>query len=102
MAKRIQGQVPKSTIFQRQMEIQVEGHTIANGDIIKVKGEYGLKFKFTAFVTNSQTGATWIDCFEVYRGQVGAFRSFTSDRIKRIPKKRVKKNVNRRATSTAS
>jgi hypothetical protein len=101
MAKKIQT-VVLETHFQRESELSIDNHTIAKGDLIKVKGEYGVRFKFDSFVTNTKTGATWIDCFEVYRGTVGAYRSFKSDRIKRIPKKRVKKNVNRRSTSTAS
>ena len=69
-----------------------DGKVIVRGEIFKVSGEYGLKFKFDSFVTHIN-GAEWVDCFEVFRGQAGAFRSFRSDRIKRIPKKRVKKNV---------
>ena len=68
-----------------------DGKVIVQGGIIKVSGEYGLKFKFWEHVVNSETGAEWIDCYEMFRGQAGAFRSFRSDRIKRIPKKRVKK-----------
>lgn len=68
-----------------------DGKIIVRGEIIKVSGEYGLKFKFWEHVINSETGAEWIDCYEMFRGQAGAFRSFRSDRIKRIPKKRVKK-----------
>ena len=82
---------------QLQKEAQLilpDGKIIARGDIFKVSGEYGLKFKFDSLVKHSN-GAEWVDCFEVFRGQAGAFRSFTSDRIKRIPKKRVKKNVSR-------
>lgn len=70
-----------------------DGKIINRGDLFKVSGEYGMKFKFYSLTTNVETGAEWIDCFEVYRGQVGAQRSFTSDRIKRIPKKRKKKSV---------
>lgn len=77
-----------------------DGKVIEKGEIFRVSGEYGLKFKFESFVTHPN-GAEWVDCFEVFRGQAGAFRSFRSDRIKRIPKKRVK-NVNRRSNSRAS
>jgi hypothetical protein len=76
-----------TTKFFREPEISIDGFTISHGDMFKVKGEYGNKFKVVGFVTNLETGAQWVDCFEVVRGQVGAFRSFRSDRIKRIPQK---------------
>jgi hypothetical protein len=86
------------TKFAKVPEMEIDGFIISQGDLIKVKGEYGVRFKFSSLTTNTDSGAQWVDCFEVFRGQVGAFRSFKSDRIKRIPKKRVKKvkkNVNR-------
>jgi hypothetical protein len=67
------------------------GKTIEKGEIFRVSGEYGLKFKFDSLTTNPETGSEWVDCFEVFRGRAGAFRSFRSERIKRIPKKRVKR-----------
>ena len=82
---------PSPTRFLREAEIEIDGFVISQGDIFKVKGEYGNKFKFVNFTTNLETGAQWVDCFEVVRGQVGAYRSFKSDRIKRMPKKRIKK-----------
>jgi hypothetical protein len=78
---------PTPTKFLREPEISLDGFTISYGDLFKVKGEYGNKFKFLGLVTNLETGAQWVDCFEVVRGQVGALRSFKSDRIKRIPQK---------------
>lgn len=79
---------------QLQKEPQLilpDGKIIAKGDLFKVVGEYGLRFKFQSLTKNLETGSEWVDCFEVFRGQVGAQRSFSSDRIKRIPKKRIKK-----------
>jgi uncharacterized protein YqgV (UPF0045/DUF77 family) len=100
MRKKTQNEI-QETKFKRAPEITLEdGKIIYQGDIIKVRGEYGVKFKFQSLTTNVESGAQWVDCFEVFRGQVGAFRSFQSDRIKRIPKKRVKKNVSRRPAST--
>lgn len=96
MKKKTQSAVLE-TKFQKVPELVIDGFTISEGDLIKVRGEYGVRFKFSSLTTNIESGAQWIDCFEVFRGQVGAFRSFKSDRIKRIPKKRikkVKKNVN--------
>jgi hypothetical protein len=90
MRKRSEATI-QETIFKRAPELPVDNHIISRGDLIKVRGEYGVKFKFDYLVTNTETGATWIDCFEVFRGQVGAFRSFKLERVKRIPKKRIKK-----------
>ena len=78
---------PTPTKFLREPQISIDGFTISQGDLFKVKGEYGNKFKFLALITNLETGSQWVDCFEVVRGQVGALRSFKSDRIKRIPQK---------------
>lgn len=80
------------THLQRIPELTLpDGKVIVQGELFKVSGEYGLRFKFYSLTINSITGAEWIDCFEVFRGRAGAFRSFKSDRIKRIPKRRVKK-----------
>lgn len=68
-----------------------DGKIISKGDLFKVIGEYGMQFKFYSLTKNVQTGAEWVDCFEMFRGHSGAQRSFSSDRIKRIPKKRKKK-----------
>jgi hypothetical protein len=80
------------TQLQRVPEIVLpDGKIIVKGDVFKVSGEYGLKFRFDNLVTNLDSGAEWVDCYEIFRGHAGAFRSFKRDRIKRIPKKRVKK-----------
>lgn len=73
----------------------IDGFEVVRGDIIKVSGQYGLKFKFDSLVTNMETGSMWVDCFEMYRGQSHSYRSFAVDKIKRIPQrgKRAKKNV---------
>lgn len=89
------------TKFSRLDEVEVNGFTIVKGEIIKIQGEYGGRFKFMALVTNTETGATWIDCLQMERGQFAGWRSFYVDRIKRIPKKRGKR-VNRRPASTTS
>jgi hypothetical protein len=88
------------TKFTRVYSVLVDGFEVVRGDIIKVSGQYGLKFKFDSVVTNTETGASWIDCFEVFRGQSQCFRSFTVDQIKRIPQrgKRGKKVVKDRVS----
>ena len=84
----------QETIFDRMPEVLVGSRIVSKGDLIKIIGEHGGKFKFHSLVTNTVTGAEWIDCFEVYKGIAGAWRSFRSDRIKLIPIKRSRKNVN--------
>ena len=75
------------TRFSRSYSMSVSGFEVARGDIIKVKGEHGIKFKFDYLVTNTETGAIWVDCFETHRGTSGVYRSFYVERIKRVPKR---------------
>lgn len=84
----------KETIFSREFEVTVDGRLYTAGDIIKIDGEHGGKFKFHSLVTNTQTGAQWIDCFELQRGVASAYRSFSVDKMKRIPKKRARRSKN--------
>lgn len=97
MSRRKRVPLPE-TKFYREYEFPIGNDTLVPGDLFKVSGEYGMKFKFGSLVTNKETGAQWVDCYEIYRGtnglQAGVLRSFKFDRIKRIPRKRVKKNVN--------
>jgi hypothetical protein len=83
----------RETNFDRVREISIGSRLLASGEIIKISGEYGARFKFDSLVTNKETGAQWIDCFEFSRGSVSAWRSFRPDRIKLIPIKRGRKNV---------
>jgi hypothetical protein len=78
---------PVDTKFKRDDKVHIDGFEISRGDIIKIVGEYGLKFKFDSVVTNTETGSVWVDCFELYRGQSHSYRSFQVDRVKRIPQK---------------
>jgi hypothetical protein len=93
MNKRTLAPVAK-TVFSREYELHVDNFVISKGDIIKVRGEYGTRFKFHSLVTNTITGSQWVDCFEIQKGAASAYRSFKIDRIKRIPTKRGRKNVN--------
>lgn len=67
--------------------LELDGFTINAGDIIKVRGEYGIKFKFVGVTTNTLTGSTWVDCFEIFRGSAQQFRAFKKERVKRVPKR---------------
>lgn len=77
--------------FERVYSMEFGNFTIERGDLIKITGEYGTKFKFESITTNPANGAVWVDCFEMFRGQRGPYRSFTVDRVKRIPKRRMRK-----------
>ena len=93
----------KPSFFSREFSVEINGFTISRGDIIKIQGEHGAKFKFDSFVTNTISGAQWIDCFELINGTSSVFRSFRLDRIKRIPIRRKRgKRVNRGSSNTAS
>jgi hypothetical protein len=87
--------VISETKFKRSYELQVGNRTIVSGEIIKINGERGNRFKFSSLVTNLDTGAQWIDCFEINKNVVSAWRSFKTDKIKLIPVKRGRRNVNR-------
>jgi hypothetical protein len=89
------------TKFSRVYEMQHGNFTIEKGEIIKIHDEWGMRFKFDCVVTNTETGAQWVDCFEVHRARTGCLRSFSMDRVKRIPKRRGRR-VKRGTDSTAS
>lgn len=91
---------PLPTKFFRFPEITIDGFVIEKGDTIKIKDEWGTKFKFDSLVTNKETGAQWVDCFEMWRGRTGCLRAFRLERVKRIPKRG--KRGRRKAASTAS
>jgi hypothetical protein len=76
-----------SALVYEPVFITEDGFEIQQGDLIKIQGEYGSRFKFYSLTTNTTSNSQWIDCFEVFRGQVGAFRSFRVEKLKRIPKR---------------
>lgn len=93
----------KASYFIKEDSVEVNGFIISRGDIIKIQGERGSKFRFHSFVTNSISGAQWIDCFELMNGTSSVFRSFALDKVKRIPIRRKRgKHVNRGTANTAS
>ena len=79
---------PRITKFNRVYDIEVGNFVINSGDLIKISGEHGMRFKFHSLTTNTDTGVTWVDCFEVHKRASGCFRSFRIDRVRRIPVKR--------------
>lgn len=94
MPRRKKVELPPTKFFSYP-EIEVDGFVIEKGELIKIKDEWGLRFKFDGLVTNTETGAQWVDCFEMYRGRSGVLRAFRLERVKRIPKKRGKRRAKR-------
>lgn len=94
--------IAQPTKFRREYEMVLDGFVIPRGELIKVKDEWGMRFKFDAVVTNIETGAQWIDCFEVHKKRTGSLRAFKQDRIKRIPKRRGKRRAQRGTADTAT
>lgn len=94
MPRKKQAEV-KPSYFETVPHMNINGFDIHAGDIIKVQGEYGSKFRFVGVTTNNLTGSRWVDCFEIVGGVASVFRSFQEDRIKRIPnrRKRVKRVI---------
>ena len=92
---------PPPTKFSRVYEMEHGNFTIEKGELIKIKDEWGMRFKFDCVVTNTETGSQWVDCFEVHKARTGCLRSFSIDRVKRIPKRRGRR-AKRGTTSTTS
>lgn len=84
----------KETNFSRVYDLEVGNFVINSGDLIKISGEHGMRFKFHSLTTNTNTGVTWVDCFEVHKRAAGCFRSFRVDRVRRIPIKRGRRKSN--------
>ncbi len=80
---------PIQNKFHREQFFTLEsGRVIEHGEVIKITGEHGSKFRFLEHVTNIETNVDWIDCFELRQGIASGWRSFRCDRIKPLPKKR--------------
>lgn len=94
MGRRKKSEV-KESYFSTEPYMEVAGFPIHAGEIIKVNGQWGAKFKFVGVTTNNLTGATWVDCFEIIGTVPSVFRSFKIDQVRRIPKrgKRAKRVV---------
>jgi hypothetical protein len=80
--------------YIRQKSMFIGKHEVVEGDTIKVTGKHGQAFRFASLTTNPKTDKTWVDCFEIQKGIVGAYRAFYPEDIKpvRTVKKRVKRN----------
>ncbi len=59
--------------FIKELELVISPTvTVVHGDIIKIDGEHGLRFKFHSLVTNPATGVQWVDCFELEKSKTVA------------------------------
>jgi hypothetical protein len=91
MARRKKIIIQNNHLYSRTEEYMMpDGRVIEQGEIIKIHGEWGAKFKFKEHVVRTDNGAEWIDCFQIIGGQLAGWRSFKPDRIKPMPKKRRK------------
>lgn len=87
---------PNDHLYSRTPHYEMpDGRVIERGEIIKIDGEWGGKFRFHEHVVRTDSGIDWIDCFEMVKGQASGWRSFRTERIKPIPirKRRNKKKV---------
>lgn len=91
MGRRKKVKTNNDPFIREESFVTEDGRVINSGDLIKVRGIWGTKFKFTCYVTNPKTGVSWVDCIELDRGVSCAMRSFYPERIKHIPKKRGKR-----------
>ena len=95
MARRKKVVSPLADLYDRAPEYTLEnGRTIFEGEVIKIDGVWGTKFKFKEHVIRTDNGKEWIDCYELEKGISCGLRSFYPERIKPIP---VRKRRNKRS-----
>ena len=83
---------PLAHLYNRNPEYTLEsGRVISEGEVIKIDGVWGTKFKFKEYVTRTDNGKEWIDCYELEKGVNCGQRSFYPDRIKPMPIRRRKR-----------
>ena len=83
---------PNAHLYTRTNSFTMpDGRVIKYGEIIKIQGEWGTRFKFFEYVVRNDTGVDWVDCFEINGGSLAGWRSFRTDRIKPMPKTRRKR-----------
>lgn len=92
MARRKKVVSPFAHLYSRSPSYTMEsGRVIEQGEIIKISGIWGVKFRFVEHVTRLDNGKSWIDCVQLERGVPCGVRSFYADRIKPLPKTTRKK-----------
>lgn len=88
MGRKKKVQVFDNGKYTKLPSITVDGFVIEQGEMIKIKGEYGSRFKFISLTKNNDNGLEWVDCVEYEKGFPRAMRSFNIDKVKRIPARR--------------
>ena len=61
MARKRNQATVSETKFETETSFYIDGFEVNAGDIIKIKNEYGSKFKVRGLTTNTETGAQWVD-----------------------------------------
>lgn len=88
MARRKKTISPFAHLYERTPSYVLEnGTVIEQGDIIKIQGIHGIKFRFIEHVVKTDNNKEWIDCIELEKGTPCGTRSFYADRIRTIPKR---------------
>lgn len=82
---------PKQSRLITESTFMVGSREVTAGDIVKVYGVYGEKFKIIGLVTNTLNGIQWVDCYSLSKGVPAQTRAFYLDRIKPLPRKRKRK-----------
>lgn len=85
---------PMSHLYDRKSEYKLEsGRIISEGEVIKIDGVWGVKFKFKEHVIRTDNGKEWIDCYELEKGISCSLRSFYPERIKPMPIRKRRKRT---------
>jgi len=88
MGRKKKSQVFDNGKYTKVGTITIDGHTIEQGEMIKIKGEHGSVFKFMNVTKNNDNGLEWVDCVEYEKGFPRAMRSFGKEKVRRISKRR--------------
>jgi hypothetical protein len=77
---------PNAHLYDRKKDYVLDtGRIISEGEIIKINGVWGTKFRFKEHVIRTDNGKQWIDCYELEKGVNCGLRSFYPERIKPMP-----------------
>jgi hypothetical protein len=90
--KRKQYKPPKSRL-ETSPTFVLGNREVTAGEVVKVYGIHGVKFKVIGLVTNTHTGVQWVDVYELSKGVPAQTRAFYPDKIKLLPKRRNKRKV---------
>jgi hypothetical protein len=94
MGRRKKVVTPMEHLYSRSEDYVLEsGRIISRGEVIKIEGVWGVKFKFKEHVVRTDSGKEWIDCYELEKGVTCGLRSFYPERVKPLSKKRTKKKT---------